>query len=101
MPTPQRNPGPVVRAARAGDETRLAELAGQLGYACTPAQMRIRLAALLANAEHAVFAADLPGTELAGWVHVFLHLVPEADLRAEIGGLWWTPPAAGGVWGAP
>jgi GNAT superfamily N-acetyltransferase len=77
----------MVRAARESDAARVAELAGQLGYPSTPEQARIRLAALLADADHAVFVAELPETPVAGWVHVFLYHVLEADLRAEIGGL--------------
>ena len=87
MPTPQRDSELVIRAAREGDEARLVELSAQLGYRSTLEQMEVRLAALLADDGHAVFVVDLPGTPLAGWIHVFRYLVPEADLRGEIGGL--------------
>jgi GNAT superfamily N-acetyltransferase len=77
----------MVRAAREADAPGVAELSGQLGYPSTLEQARIRLAGLVADTDHAVFVAELPEAPLAGWVHVFLYLVLEADLRAEIGGL--------------
>ena len=65
----------------------MAELSGQLGYKATGAEIEKRLAALRASPDYAVFVAELPDGEVAGWVGVFVYRCVEADTRAEISGL--------------
>lgn len=65
----------------------MAELSGQLGYTATAAEIEKRLATLGASPDYAVFVAELPGGEIAGWVGVFIYRCVEADTRAEINGL--------------
>lgn len=68
-----RGPAPSVRAAEASDAGALAELLGQLGYPCTPSEVRDRLTALAAPEADAVFVALLAGVP-AGLAS--LHLIP-------------------------
>jgi GNAT superfamily N-acetyltransferase len=77
----------MIRAPRADDYPRLAELAGQLSYPSTAEQIAQRLAAMAGSAEHAVFVAEMPGGDLAGWVGVFISRGVEVDARGEISGL--------------
>jgi GNAT superfamily N-acetyltransferase len=76
-----------IRAARAGDERRLAALSRQLGYPSRPGEIRRRLEPILRDPRHAVFVVEDGEGRVAGWVHVFLHRLVEADPRAEVGGL--------------
>jgi GNAT superfamily N-acetyltransferase len=74
-----------IREARPQDYARIAELAGQLGYPSSPDEIAKRLDGLRRSDEHGVFVAQL-GSELAGWLAVFVYRVIEADARAEISG---------------
>ena len=74
-----------IREARPQDYARIAELAGQLGYPSSPDEIAKRLDGMQRSDEHAVFVAQL-GSELAGWLAVFVYRVIEADARAEISG---------------
>jgi GNAT superfamily N-acetyltransferase len=65
----------------------MAELSGQLGYKATGTEIEKRLAAMRAAPDYAVFVAELPDGEVAGWVGVFVYRCVEADTRAEISGL--------------
>jgi len=80
-----------IRPAYVDDSGALAELSSQLGYPSTRAQLRRRLAKILANPAHAVFIAeahprsgDFP---LAGWVHAYVERTLESEPTVEIGGL--------------
>ena len=75
-----------IRLVNKNDSTRLAELAGQLGYPSTPDQIANRLAGILARPDQAVFVAEADG-QAAGWVHVFACPTVELDLYAEVGSL--------------
>ena len=75
-----------VRAATLEDAERLADLATQLGYASTVAQMRERLAALPQDGCHALFVAEKDGF-VAGWVHVLLLPTLESEMRGEVAGM--------------
>jgi GNAT superfamily N-acetyltransferase len=75
-----------IRLPRAEDYARLAELAGQLGYPTTPADIAKRLAGFERSDDHAAFVAELDG-EVVGWIGVFIYRCVEADARAEISGL--------------
>jgi GNAT superfamily N-acetyltransferase len=65
----------------------MAELASQLGYKAVGENIEKRLAGLQGSPEYAVFVAELPGGEVAGWVGVFVYRCVEADARAEVNGL--------------
>jgi ribosomal protein S18 acetylase RimI-like enzyme len=75
-----------IREARPQDYARIAELAGQLGYPSSADEIAKRFAGMQHSNEHAVFVAQV-GSELAGWLAVFVYRVIEADARAEISGL--------------
>jgi GNAT superfamily N-acetyltransferase len=87
MSAPAKQFGAVVRPARAEDYARMAELAGQLGYSSTAEEIARRLGGMKSSTEHAVFVAQLPGGELAGWIAVFIYRCVETDMRAEVSGL--------------
>jgi GNAT superfamily N-acetyltransferase len=75
-----------IRRARPTDVARLAELAGELGYPTTTAEMKVRLRRVKPPALHAIFVAD-DGGEVVGWIHVGVSFLLEVPLRAEINGL--------------
>jgi GNAT superfamily N-acetyltransferase len=76
-----------IRAARAEDFARMAELSGQLGYPSTSEEIARRLEGMQNSAEHAVFVASLADGGIGGWIGVFVSRSVEADARAEISGL--------------
>lgn len=75
-----------IREARPQDYARIAELAGQLGYASSADEIAKRLDSRKGLQEHAVFVAQL-GDEIAGWLGAYVCHTVEADARAEISGL--------------
>jgi GNAT superfamily N-acetyltransferase len=82
----------LIRAARAADAARLAELAGELGYPSTTAQLEQRLQAIEGQGDHAVFVAETQPQgehtpQLAGWLHACLQRALESDSAVEIKGL--------------
>src|SRR5271168_2643973 len=79
--------GVEIRAPRTEDYARMAELAGQLSYPATPEEIARRLEPMMNSSENAVFVAQLPGGELAGWIAVFVYRCVETDVRAEVSGL--------------
>ena len=76
-----------IRRAKSGDAPRIAELAGQLGYPATAAQMRERLRGIKPASQHAVFAAETAEHGVIGWVHVSRQPLLEVEIRAEVNGL--------------
>jgi GNAT superfamily N-acetyltransferase len=77
----------LIRPPRSHDHARLAELAGQLSYPSTPEEIAQRLATMAGSREHAVFVAEMPGGEIAGWIAVFISRGLEVGPRGEISGL--------------
>ena len=77
----------VIRRARAIDALRLAELAGQLGYPTTAAEMTKRLRRLKPASQNALFVAESPGAGVVGWAHVSVTHLVEVGTRAELNGL--------------
>jgi len=75
-----------IRRVKPSDVTRLAELAGELGYPTTTAEMKARLRRVKPAANNAIFVADVGG-EVSGWTHVSVSYLLEVPLRAEINGL--------------
>jgi GNAT superfamily N-acetyltransferase len=74
-----------VRSPRSEDYTRLAELAGQLGYLSTETEVAKRIAGFEDSQEYAAFVAEVRG-EVVGWIGVFIYRCMEADARAEVNG---------------
>jgi GNAT superfamily N-acetyltransferase len=83
---PQRS-GMKIRLAKRADIKQIAELAGQLGYPSTPAQIAHRLRTLKPANQQAVLVAELPNGNVGGWLHVSVSPQIETDLRAEVNAL--------------
>lgn len=77
----------TVRAPRAEDFARMAELAGQLGYASTAVQVQARVAEMENSRDYAAFVAQLPDGAIVGWIGLFIFRAVELDKCAEISGL--------------
>jgi GNAT superfamily N-acetyltransferase len=77
----------VVRAPREQDYASLADLAGELSYPSTVEEIVQRLAGLQASTDHAVFVAEMPGGEIAGWIAVSIYRGLEMNPRGEVTGL--------------
>lgn len=79
--------GITIRLACDKDAHELAALATLLGYPSTAAQIRKRLTQITADEEQVVFAAVLPGGELAGFAHAFTTTRLFCDPFVELGAL--------------
>jgi GNAT superfamily N-acetyltransferase len=77
---------PFVPLARAICEA-MADLAGQLGYECTGEEVRERLGDMQDTNQYAVFVAELPERQIAGWIGAFLFRSIETGRCVEINGL--------------
>jgi GNAT superfamily N-acetyltransferase len=77
----------IIRRAKGSDAARLAQLAGELGYPTSTAQMKRRLRQIKPAAQHAIFVAALPKGEVVGWLHLSVEPLLEVDLRGEVNGL--------------
>lgn len=77
----------TIRAPQPQDFQRMAELAGQLGYPCTPEEIERRLAEMQDGKQYAVYIADLADGEIAGWIGTHVFRSVELDSFAEINGL--------------
>lgn len=76
-----------LRPAHLDDAADLARLSGELGYPASAAQLRQRLATLLAAPQqHFVCIAQWQG-ETCGWIHGFVRPLLESDTCVELGGL--------------
>jgi GNAT superfamily N-acetyltransferase len=76
-----------IRRARLQDAPQLAELATQLGYPSTTAQLRRRLQQISPASQNAVFVAEAKDAGVVGWLHVSRQALLESDIRAEVNGL--------------
>ena len=76
-----------IRRAKTSDAARLAELAGELGYPTTTAQMKRRLRQIKPASQHAVLVAVQADGEVIGWLHLSVEPLLEVDMRGEINGL--------------
>jgi GNAT superfamily N-acetyltransferase len=79
--------GCAVRLAKPCDCNAMAELAGQLGYGCTGQEVRERLRQMQDASQYAVYVAELPGGQIAGWIGAYLFRSIETSSCAEINGL--------------
>jgi GNAT superfamily N-acetyltransferase len=76
-----------IRRAKNSDAARIAELAGQLGYPATPAEIAQRLRKIKPPSQHAVLVAESHDRNVVGWLHVSVSPLLEVQLRAEVNGL--------------
>jgi len=76
-----------IRRAKSTDALRLADLAGQLGYPASPAQLRERLRRISPASQNAVFVAEAKDAGVVGWLHVTKQALLETEIRAEVNGL--------------
>src|SRR5262245_15681133 len=76
-----------VRPMQEQDAPAVAELAGQLGYPSTAAQMRTRIGLLSSEANSAAFVAEDGSGRVIGWVHVVGRAFLEMDPYTELAGL--------------
>jgi len=76
-----------IRRAKITDASRLAELAGELGYPTTPSEIRRRLLRIRPPSLHAVFVAESAEAGVVGWLHVSKQVLLESAVRAEVNGL--------------
>jgi GNAT superfamily N-acetyltransferase len=78
----------TIRQAQLCDCNAMAELALQLGYECSGEEVRDRLTHMQdLHHQYAVFVAELPGGQVAGWVGAYLFRSVETESCAEISGL--------------
>lgn len=77
----------VVRRAQPRDSDRIADLAGQLGYPSTGEEVRKRLSQMQDANQYAVFVAELPAGQIAGWIGLYVFRAVELEAAAEISGL--------------
>jgi N-acetylglutamate synthase-like GNAT family acetyltransferase len=54
------------------DVDQLSELYKSLGYSISKQQLRARVEKLILSKEHALYLAELPDGELAGWIHAYM-----------------------------
>jgi GNAT superfamily N-acetyltransferase len=76
-----------IRRAKSSDAVRIAELAGQLGYPATPAEIAQRLRRIKPPSHHVVLVAESHERNVVGWLHVSVSPLLEVQLRAEVNGL--------------
>lgn len=79
-------PAFALRLARLDDAAGIARLAAELGYPADAADMRTRLAAVLALADHHVVVAESGGA-LLGWAAVEVRSLLIAPRKPELMGL--------------
>lgn len=79
--------GCTVRVAQPRDSDRIAELAGYLGYPSTGEEVRERLSQMQDANQYALFVAELPGGQIAGWIGLYVFRAVELETSAEISGL--------------
>ncbi len=65
----------------------MADLAGQLGYPCTPKEVQRRLVDMRDSNQYAIYVAEISKEEIAGWIGVYLFRSVELEKYAEISGL--------------
>jgi GNAT superfamily N-acetyltransferase len=77
----------TVRLAAPADSEGVANFSGQLGYPSTAEQVRARLAEIRKSDDCAIFVAELPDGEIAGWIGVYIFRSVEMDKLVDISGL--------------
>jgi GNAT superfamily N-acetyltransferase len=83
----QRNTIPLsIRRLTVDDAAATAELSGQLGYSCTPEDLRERIEELSRAADRVAFAAVIDG-QIVGWIDAAMERHLQSPASAVIGGL--------------
>jgi predicted N-acetyltransferase YhbS len=77
----------VIRRAGTKDSAALASLAGQLGYPMRRSEVETQLSSMAKEEGHAVFAAELPGHGIVGWIQMMPRQLLYSPGLTEIGGL--------------
>ena len=77
----------TVRTPQLRDCKKMADLTGQLGYECTEEVVRARLGEMRDSSQCAVYVAELPGGQIAGWIEVYVFRSVATGSFAEISGL--------------
>jgi len=77
----------MVRPPEPRDYDKMADLAEQLGYPSTGKQVRMRLEEMAHSKQYAVYVAEPPGGQIAGWIGMYLFRSVEQDSCAGISGL--------------
>lgn len=77
----------AVRLAQPRDSDGIADLAGQLGYPSTGEEVRQRLSQMRDASQYAVFVAEHPGGQIAGWIGLYVFRAVELETTVEISGL--------------
>jgi GNAT superfamily N-acetyltransferase len=85
--TAVKQAGIEIRRAKSSDAARIAQLAGQLGYPATPAEIAQRLRKIKPPSQNAVLVAESHERNVVGWLHVSVSPLLEVQLRAEVNGL--------------
>ena len=85
--SPARHFAGEIRARQPEDCARIAELAGQLGYASASEDIARRMAEMHRSSEQCVFVAQLASGVIAGGAGVFVYYSVETDAQAEISGI--------------
>ena len=77
----------VVRPMTPSDSREVALLSNQLGYPSSASDIEMRLGTMTQGADYGTFVAETTDGRVAGWIHVYVVRLVEADAYAEIGGL--------------
>jgi GNAT superfamily N-acetyltransferase len=78
--------GVRIRSRQPHDDDRIAELAGQLGYAGSGRDVGARLDRMRDPDQYGVYVAELDG-RIVGWIGLYIFRTVETDGHAEISGL--------------
>jgi GNAT superfamily N-acetyltransferase len=85
---PLINPREIkIRAARSEDCISLARLSNELEHPTTPEQVAERFSAASQEKTYALFVAELPAGELAGFVELVVERLIDAEPRVDVAGL--------------
>jgi GNAT superfamily N-acetyltransferase len=76
-----------VRPPEPRDYDKIADLASQLGYSSTAEQVQKRIDAMANSSQYAVYVAELPAGQIAGWIGLYVFHSVEQDGCVGISGL--------------
>ena len=76
-----------IRPAQPEDSAQIAKLLTQLGYPSNPNETARRLGEIQRSSESCIFVAQLAGSEIAGWIGLFVFRSIADEPRVEISGL--------------
>src|SRR6266550_2924266 len=79
-----KGPELKIRRAKSADAPRLAELATELGYPSTSAELRQRLRRISPATQNAVFVAEAKDSGVVGWLHVSKQGCKSMSVRSNV-----------------